>query len=362
MEGERMKIQMLKFTVLTLVGVILLTSWLASACSTPASTTQSNGTPIKIIKLRMGTPNASSSPTELLNQQWVKKIQDETNGRVQITIYPGGTLIDTFGAWDLLQAGAADITPLITGIPGVPFYISGATNTFLYGTDVGGARYAYGKLWEEYPELRAEYKGVQPLFSQGGTEQYVHSKKPIRTIADLKGLQLQPPPGLTELVTKLGATGSMMPGADLYSALDKGILDGAFMPAETLKSSSLADVTQYSTNLPLAGPPTTITSVNLNTWNSLPADIQKVFEDSISFMNAEEDKILLEENQKGIDWAKSKGHEFIELKSADLDKFYRVMEELSLAKAAELDAKGLPGTAIYKEARRLVEEYNAKTK
>jgi TRAP-type C4-dicarboxylate transport system substrate-binding protein len=98
--------------------------------------------------------------------------------------------------------------------------------------------------------------------------------------------------------------------------------------------------------------------MNLDTWNSLPPDIQKVFEDSIPWMEAEMDKTIIEGDRAAIDFAKAKGHEFYELSEEDLSKFFGYMEELALEKAAGLDAQGLPGTEIYNETRRLIEEYN----
>jgi len=61
--------------------------------------------------------------------------------------------------------------------------------------------------------------------------------------------------------------------------------------------------------------------------------------------------------QESIDLAKTKGIEFIELSSEDLNKYYGVCEKLALEKAAELDAQGYPGTKIFQRARHLIEEY-----
>jgi TRAP-type C4-dicarboxylate transport system substrate-binding protein len=151
-----------------------------------------------------------------------------------------------------------------------------------------------------------------------------------------------------------------MPLTEVYPALDKGILDGVCVTAETLKSMNFAEVTKYSTNLHLAGPPAIATCMNQDSWNSLTPDIQKVFEDSIPWVNAEMDKILLQVDQEAIDWAKTQGHEFIELSPEDLNRLYSIMEEIALGKAVELNTKGLPGTAIFEKARLLIENYSKK--
>jgi TRAP-type transport system periplasmic protein len=352
-----------------LIGLIVAVTLIAGACgnqtvtSTPVNTSvqptgSTSQTPVAVIKLKMGSPNSPLSPTELANQRWIDKIKKETNGQVEIMLYSAGTLVDAFAAWDSLKAGVADITAVSNGLPGTPFKITEAFNWFVYGTDIGGARYAFETLLKKYPEMTAEYAGVHRLFSQGGTDQYIHSKKPIRTLADFKGLQMQPPPGATQLFTKLGATGTFMPGADMYTSLDKGIIDGVSMPAETLKSNNLADITKYSTNTHLPGIPGTVTCMNIDSWNKLPPDIQKILDDSIAEMNDDIEKTLIDASQEAIDYAKSKGHEFIELSPEDMNTLNSYIEEIALNQAKALDAKGLPGTAIFKDARALIEEYN----
>jgi TRAP-type transport system periplasmic protein len=358
-----MKAYIVKPVVFFLVGMMLIITFLA-ACSAPAATTatqqKSNSAAISTgpVKMRMATALPATNPIELVNQKWIAKIESETKGRVQISYYPGSTLVDQFGAYDELLAGVADITQCSGAMPGAPFPLSAAIPTFFYGTDLSTARSIWNELWKQFPELRNEYTGAHMLYIFGGTPQYIHSKKPIRTLEGFKGLQLMPSPSYPALLVKLGATGSMVPVTELYPALEKGIIDGTIMPADALKGSNIADLTQYSTNLNLPVPPSIFYPVNLSTWNKLPPDIQKIFDDSVPWINAEMDKVLLETEKEAIDYSKAKGHEFFELSPADLNKFYGVMEEISQEKADELDAKGLPGTKIFQETRRLIEEYN----
>jgi TRAP-type transport system periplasmic protein len=359
-----MKNLILKPTVLVLMVAVVVISLLAGACTKPAATTAptptSAPTQTQLINLKMATGQPAGTPSELLNDKWIEKIQKETNGRVKITHYPAGTLVDAFASYDQLLAGVADIANISPTLPGSPLIISGAIPALFYGTDLVTARKVWDELWKEFPEMSAEYATVKMLFAQGGTSSYAHTKSPIRKLDDFKGLTLQPPPDFPTLLGKMGATGSNMPPMEIYSALEKGIISGVCMASETLQSMNYADITQYSTNLHLIGPPGISFCMNLDTWNRLPPDIQKVFEDSLPWMNTEIDKLLLEIDQEAIDYAKAKGHEFIELPSEDLNKLYSYMDEIALGKAAELDTKGLPGTKIYQETRRLIDEYSKK--
>jgi TRAP-type transport system periplasmic protein len=359
-----MKNRMLMFTLLISLGLILIIS-LTGACS--KSTTTTNPTPnasptaaSQSIKLRMGTPFPAMHPLEQINKKWIEKIQNDTNGRVRITLYSTGTLIDMFGAWDELQQGVADIANIATAVPGTPFKISAIMDMYFYGIDYKDSRKVWNELWKEFPEISAEYAKVKRLYAFGGPSQYIHtSDKPIRTLADFQGMQIVPPASFPGLLEKLGATGSALPMMEIYNALDKNIVEGTFGPLDALKNNNYGDVTKFSTDMHMVGSPVTFYAMNLNSWNSLPPDIQKVFEDSFPWVENEIDNTLEQIEQKdGIDYAKAKGHELIELSAGDQVKYYKILDEIALNKAKELDSEGLPGTKIFQETRRLIGEYS----
>jgi TRAP-type transport system periplasmic protein len=358
-----MKNSMIKSAVFVLVGMILLSTLLVSACSQPSTSTipaaTSSNTTTQTIKLKMGSGMPPSHPLEQLNKKWCEKIQNDTNGRVQITLYSGGTLIDQAGAWDQLLSGVADIANISPENSALPFHLTNSLSTFTYGKiNVAEAREIFNKLWNKFPEISAEYTKVKRLFGNGSSSLYLHTKKkPIRTLNDIKGLQLNPSATMPEIVAKLGATGSILPMMEVYNAVDKGIVDGTFFPVDQLKSMNFADVTKYSTDMYLATPPVMFYAMNLNSWNSLPPDIQKVFEDSVSWWETETDKIMMGDEQTAIDWVKAKGHEFFELSSEDQIKLFKAYDEISLEKVKQLDAEGLPANQVFQETRRLVDEY-----
>ena len=78
-------------------------------------------------------------------------------------------------------------------------------------------------LREAYAKFNVYPVGV----SWWGVESIV-SKKPIKTIDDFKGLKVRTPQGMiAEILTKLGASIVVLPGGEVYSALDKGVVDAA---------------------------------------------------------------------------------------------------------------------------------------
>jgi TRAP-type C4-dicarboxylate transport system substrate-binding protein len=98
--------------------------------------------------------------------------------------------------------------------------------------------------------------------------------------------------------------------------------------------------------------------MRLETWDSLPPDIQKIIEDSLPWFYEKMTKADIQKTQDVMDEAAKRGVEFIELSEEDQTVIFSLAEKLALQKAAELDAKGLPGTKIFQRARQLIEEYN----
>jgi TRAP-type C4-dicarboxylate transport system substrate-binding protein len=159
------------------------------------------------------------------------------------------------------------------------------------------------------------------------------------------------------VIKELGGEGIFVPMGETYVALQKGTIDAALAPVSTIKAFRFDEVAKYVTNLNLTSSVRPTRAMNLNSWNKkLPKDLQVIFEKSIDFWSAEDNKSRYGDDLLGIDIAKKSGVEFINLPSQELAKVYKSAETAMLKEAAKLDGKGLPGTKLFKEVRRLVEK------
>ncbi|MEJ2096872.1 MAG: hypothetical protein P8Y38_06980, partial [Deltaproteobacteria bacterium] len=95
-------------------------------------------------------------------------------------------------------------------------------------------------------------------------------------------------------------------------------------------------------------------------WNKLPKDIQKVFEDNVEWFGLKVEELVFANEETGINLAKENNVEFIKLPPAELDKVYAVVDSTILEQMRELDEKGLPGTEVYREIRQRIKEYSGK--
>jgi TRAP-type transport system periplasmic protein len=128
----------------------------------------------------------------------------------------------------------------------------------------------------------AEKKGLKILAVwENGYRHITNNKHPIKVPDDLKGIKLRVPEGKwrVKMFQTYGANPSPMKFSELFTALQTGVMDGQENPLTQIYSAKLQEVQKY---LSLSGhvyTPAYLT-VGLKHWNSLPADVRKVLEDT----------------------------------------------------------------------------------
>jgi TRAP-type C4-dicarboxylate transport system substrate-binding protein len=339
----------LKLVLFILVAVVLVTIPFLSACGEPG--------PEEIIELTFAAMWPSTHPHSVADQRWIDKLEEDSNGMLKITPYWSGTLINPAQGWSEMVKGVADFGFAATYAGGFPLTIAIQIFSFdcpyEYAQDIGK------ELFEKFPELRAEHESLKILsFVSMPSYQVFTGKTPIRSTEDFSGLIIKGTDQYKVAFDQFGAEVIAMPAPEVYVSMQKGIIDGWVMPYEALSSMKLAEVTKYCTQIDIGTCGTPYRHMNWDTWNSLPTKIQKVFEDNADFYWQEIKKEILRADDVGIAYGKDLGVEFIELSPEEKEKVYEAFEAAALIKAAELDDMGLPGTEIFKETRRLIEEYN----
>lgn len=355
-----------------LMSVMLLINLAFISCNKPAPSTspatspdtkpasQPAAQPEKPIILKYG---VGEPPTHFWSEAataMMKKIEEETNGRVQFETYFAATLINPRECFTEIAEKVADISALPIGLaPGGKLEVERALMGAYYGiSDISKIDTISKSLKSKFPELESDWSEYGKVIASAAILPFqLQSIKPINKINDLGGMTIRAWPDVTPVFDKLGAESLTLPSADVYVALQKGTLDGATSSWEQLKTYKWAEVTKYHITMNMAtGGMAYTTVMNWDTWNNLPPDIQKVFEDNIANWINENNKRMAQADTDGYKFAKELGNTFIDLPSQELDKFYGLMDANFLEIMAKLDAKGYNATAIYKELRRLVEE------
>jgi len=189
------------------------------------------------------TMNADVLPT------WGKWIEEATEGRVKLKIeYPGG---HPKALLDQVQDGAFDAAWTFHGYSPGRFKLTKIVELPDLGADAEAASIAHWRINKKYLAKAGEHKGLTlaALFTHGPGQ--IHLRKPIKTLADLKGKKIRIGGGVqTDIAKRMGIEGVAAPGSKVYEILSQGVADGVFMPMGEKKSLRLKEVAPFTLKFP----------------------------------------------------------------------------------------------------------------
>ena len=151
---------------------------------------------------------------------------------------------------------------------------------FIHTNDIKATNLAIRAMFDEH--LAEEYKGVKVMFLHSHAGQAIQMvKDEVRKPEDLAGKKMRIPTRTGAWVIEaLGAAPAAMPVPDIPQAFSKGVVDGALIPWEIIPALKLQDQTEYQVeghDMTRFGTTIFQVSMNVDKWNSLPADIQQLF-------------------------------------------------------------------------------------
>jgi TRAP-type C4-dicarboxylate transport system substrate-binding protein len=193
-----------------------------------------------------------------------------------------------------------------------------------------------------------EWDAFHPLmFSASPPSSIQTLAKPVRTLEELKGLKIRGTGRSGEVVKALGATVVPIEMMDMYESLRRGVMDGNMGPYEQLKSFRTGEVLKYHTTAYMAGSGYTFYVIfNKARWNSLPADVQKVFTDvSAEYI----DKWAIEWNKTDIDGREffhSKGGQTIEIAPSEVARWSKAVEPVIADYKKDMVSKGFKAADV----------------
>jgi len=296
-----------KFSVPILIGIFLLIlaacggdadngSKTDSGSSTSATAaTSSGGTTGESFEFQYVCVNRTLLPCQVI-QEFLDTVRTRTDGQVDIQLSSYPELgISGFDMIRLLEDGTIGFGEIYSGFVGGEFPVFEAANLW-------GAYESVDQWFEASEALEDDIKTLVTRETGGGkivgfnyySSNYFFTKGPLNTLSDFKGVKTRTHSNvLSDLIGEnggLGANPQTMAFADVYPALERGVLDGAVTCGSCAVGQKWFEVTDYLTG-PLPGTfAQTFVTFNGKEWNSLPADFQK---------------IILEEGVKHSDRAKA---------------------------------------------------------
>ncbi len=255
---------------------------------------------------------------EIGAKAFADKVKEMSGGRIQIEVHPAGTLGPGLKVSETVKNGIAQMGHTWIG------YDWGADPTaVLFGGFAGSfdtERMLHWLYRDGGAELQAEWRKEKfnlvsmPLFVRTA-EVFLHSRKPVRSLDDLKGLKLRTAGAWLEISKSMGAAPVTMPGGDVYPALERGTIDATeWGTLWENQAPGFHRVTKYVI-IPGVHQPTAPFElvINQKAWDSMSESDQKLVRDA-AFMTTMNSWLTIGQNDaKALEFFKEQGNEIIQL-------------------------------------------------
>lgn len=257
-------------------------------------------------------------PQTIVAINWAKEVERQTDGKVEIVIFPGSSLIKPRDCYDGVISGIADIGFSVFSFTPSRFPVMAAVDLPMgYPNGKVASRVANNFVKYFNPD---ELKDVKVLYLHAPGLYLLHSNKKVKHITDLKGMKVAAYGMGAEVTKTLGGVPTAIPVRDVYDVLQKGLVEGSLSSADLLKSFKLTEVSKFTTDISVVGYTNAMFVImNKKKWDSLPADIKPIIEDIserwVDVHGNEWDKL----DKESLKYASNMGHEIITISRKEIE-------------------------------------------
>jgi len=273
-----------------------------------ATPTQPSAAPTaKKVKFQIAHPNRSLDTFPLM-EGFAKRVGERTNGQVEITLTSYPELgITGFDLLRQVQDGTIPFAVIYSGFVGGDFPLIEMGELLGLFPDSATQERVFDAIRADEIRVMREKFGGEVLFYEFYPDQFFFSKKPLNKLEDFKGVRSRSHSvPLGDLIKGLGAEPQTVTFAEVYTALERGILDAGVTGSSPGYGQRWYEVTKYLVG-PLKSHPHTMVTINRNEWNKLPADVQQIMREEGAKTMAENRRLVNTWDQKGVDDNVAKG-------------------------------------------------------
>jgi C4-dicarboxylate-binding protein DctP len=267
--------------VFGLVLVLLLVVGLFCGCGTPAEKGKAGGEweVEKTYTIRLSHVLPEEHPSHLASIEFKEYVEAESDGRIEVQLYPNAQLGSDRQAIEAVQVGTLEMTfPALSVVAGFDNSVMVFDLPFLFGDRESAYAALDGELGQRVADQVEAATGMKIVgYLENGFRNVTNNENPVYEPADLAGKKIRTMenPIHMEIFRKLGASPTPMAFGELYTALRQRTVDAQENPIAIIHSNKFNEVQKYLslTGHVYAAAPFII---NLDFFASLPADLQEV--------------------------------------------------------------------------------------
>jgi TRAP-type C4-dicarboxylate transport system substrate-binding protein len=338
------------------IGIFLIIALPFFTIGTAASQT-------KPIELKVATWNPPQIDPSKVAVEWAKIVEERSGGKVKFVFYWASSLCKMEDTFRATQTGLADvgmwvIGSSVAGITPLNEYIS---LPFMGFKDSPTVLKVFREMRKTMPELDAEFMGMKYLYGWPMPPYQFHTtKKTIRVPEDLRGMKVMCDAFASDFLNSLGAVAVPKGPPDFFLSLQKGLVEAQLNHWAVVRAFKLEELFTEHTQVGKAGVNSLICIwlMNNDSWNKLPPEAKEAIMDLQPQFEDKQLALSLELQKLGQDIAREAGHKIIDVTPQELKQWIKASESVREQWVKDMEAKGKPGKAIYKEAQKLIKKFN----
>jgi len=329
---------------------------------------ESTGRKVIILRFTAGHPYAAASWVKAIEDFYIPEItrrvlEETTEYELECTGYYGGSLAKLGEVLEAVESGTADV--------GLTNNVFEQAKLEIFNFDwwppftspnLQDVVAAYEAIMDKFPvfdEVLARYnqRHLGRAFNMATSFELV-TNFPIETLEDLQGRKIAHGGSMIPWLQALGAVGVQSTFSDAYTSIDTGVYEGWAIPADVATTFKVYEVAPYVTKVGFGSFVNGYLTINLDTWNSLPAEVQKIMDEVGYEYTQDLYRREMEDLDKVYGIMREAGCTITELSPQERQRWARILYDAKVGEAAarKADANGYPGSEILAAYLKALEE------
>lgn len=310
---------MIRFTKLRgrrLASALLASSLLASGLLFAGASQAQERT------LRMSFVNVKDHPHGIGAEKFAELVSQKSAGKLNVKLYPGGTLGGDLQVVSSLQGGTIDLSVMVPGaLVGQSKEFGVFDLPFLFKDSREADAVLDGPFGKKLMERLPEKNLVGLSYWDHGFRNMTSNKKPIVSADDFQGQRIRvlQIPIYIDMMKALGANPLPLPFPELYGALENGTVDGQENPLTSIVGSKLHEVQKFLSITRHAYNPLVVIA-SKKSWEKLSEGEQKILLDAANEAKTYQRKVSRDAEGKAMETIKAAGVKVNEVAPAEIDR------------------------------------------
>lgn len=312
----------------------------------------------KVIKLKLHHHDPLTATVARAIDAWVKRVEQNADGKVKITIFPSATLGSPKDAYDMVQNDVCDIAWGFTGFMPSVFPVSeGLTLPMLGVKNAVHGSQALMDMFENTDYMQKEYSKMHVFFVHALSAYPIATKtKEVKTLEDMKGIKLRVPGGpATAYMVNIGASPINITSPEIYTSLERRVIDGIIFDWTGMAAFKLQEQLSYILD---CGATTGVSwfAMNKEKWDSFPDDVKAAFNKESGLEGVRKVAAFWDNDTNKLKETVFKG-KVRTLSDEQMALWQQKADTQAQEWIKSMNEKGYDGQAIYSKYKELIAKY-----